>query len=62
MQKTASRTKSKIPKKYSRPSLRGHREYRVQMTERERGGDTYIFDKELFYLLMERIKVLIYLL
>ena len=27
---------------------------------REREGDAYIFDKELFYLLMERIKVLIY--
>ena len=27
---------------------------------REKEGDTYIFDKELFYLLMERIKVLIY--
>ena len=32
MLKRTSRTKTKTPKKYSRPSLRGHREYRVQMT------------------------------
>ena len=31
MQKRASRTKSKTPKKYSQPSSRGHSEYRVQM-------------------------------
>ena len=28
----ASRTKSKIPKKYPRPSSRGHRDYRVLLT------------------------------
>ena len=32
MQKRASKTKSKAPKKYSRPSSRGHYEYRVQIT------------------------------
>ena len=32
MQLRASRTKSKTPKKYSRPSTREHREYKVRMT------------------------------
>ena len=32
MQIRASKTMSKTPKKYSRPSSRGNREYRVQMT------------------------------
>ena len=32
MQIKASKTKSETPKKYSRPSSKGHREYKVQMT------------------------------
>ena len=31
-QKGVSETNSKTPKKYSRPSSRGHREYMVRMT------------------------------
>ena len=32
MQTGANRTKTKIPKKYSRPLSRGHHEHRVRMT------------------------------